>query len=286
MPYAFDGVLTSRRAATDRHRALAGSRGYDRCRPTPEPAEGAAGPCLGGQGALDGGARHVATTPRQRGEMWVWRARPAYSLPTQLTGSRGPHMPPSPSLDVRWRLLSAVALERYRDGVASVLVDDIDDIAREVNDGGANSSSDRRQRRTAGASSPHTPTARTSNCCRSSPETTAGTFRRQPREWRCLATPRNGRRAAVVRTGFGPVQVGSDSSRERRRVATCAWFPSRGLTLGELAVVERVVEAVVVEQLGVAAVLHDVPVVHDDDRVGVADRGQAVRDDEARAAVA
>ena len=58
-----------------------------------------------------------------------------------------------------------------------------------------------------------------------------------------------------------------------------------GLSLRELAVVEGVVQAAAGQQLGVSALLYDVAGVHDDDRVRVTDRGQAVRDDEAGPAV-
>src|SRR3979411_1752908 len=44
-----------------------------------------------------------------------------------------------------------------------------------------------------------------------------------------------------------------------------------GEGVGELALVERVVEAAPREQLGMAALLDDAPLVHDDDAVGVAD---------------
>ena len=45
------------------------------------------------------------------------------------------------------------------------------------------------------------------------------------------------------------------------------------------------IEAALREQLRVAALLDDAPLVHDDDGVGAADRRQTVRDDEARATV-
>src|ERR1700686_3733583 len=50
----------------------------------------------------------------------------------------------------------------------------------------------------------------------------------------------------------------------------------------ELAVVERVVEAAAAEQLGVAPHFDDPALVHHDNAVGIADRRQPARNDEAR----
>src|SRR6266853_2156873 len=55
--------------------------------------------------------------------------------------------------------------------------------------------------------------------------------------------------------------------------------------VGELALIERVVEAVPCEQLGMAALLDDATLIHDDDAVGVADGREPVRDDETRPAL-
>ncbi len=55
-------------------------------------------------------------------------------------------------------------------------------------------------------------------------------------------------------------------------IETAAGLACFGEGLGELAVVEGVVEAVAVEQVGVIALLDDAAAVHDDDRVRVADR--------------
>src|SRR5947208_14949927 len=63
-----------------------------------------------------------------------------------------------------------------------------------------------------------------------------------------------------------PRQVGSDALRE-------------------LALVEGVVEALLAQQVRVVALLDDPARVHDHDLVGVADRREAVRDDEGSAAV-
>ena len=54
----------------------------------------------------------------------------------------------------------------------------------------------------------------------------------------------------------------------------------------ELGRVEACVGAVGRDELIVTALLDDVTVLHDQDGVGVADRGQTVGDDEARAALA
>ena len=51
----------------------------------------------------------------------------------------------------------------------------------------------------------------------------------------------------------------------------------------ELAVIEFCVEAALVHQLVVRAALDDVAALHDKDQVGIFDRREAVRDDEARA---
>ena len=59
-----------------------------------------------------------------------------------------------------------------------------------------------------------------------------------------------------------------------------------GLGFAELGLVEAPVGAVGVEKLSVGALFDDAAFFHDDDDVGVANRGQAVRDDEGRAALA
>src|SRR4051794_21165976 len=58
---------------------------------------------------------------------------------------------------------------------------------------------------------------------------------------------------------------------------------SRVGLLPELGVVEPLVGAVGGQQFGVRALLDDAALFHDEDQVGVADRRQPVRDDEARA---
>src|SRR5205814_10205925 len=55
--------------------------------------------------------------------------------------------------------------------------------------------------------------------------------------------------------------------------------------LGELALIEIVVDALLAQELRVVALLHDPAAVHHDDLVGVADRREPVRDDERGAAV-
>ena len=47
----------------------------------------------------------------------------------------------------------------------------------------------------------------------------------------------------------------------------------RAESFGELAVVERVVQAAALQQIHMVAMFHDAPVVHDDDGVGISDRG-------------
>ena len=54
---------------------------------------------------------------------------------------------------------------------------------------------------------------------------------------------------------------------------------------GVLAVIQHRVESALFEQLLMPALLDDLPVAHDQDAVRGADRGQPVRDDEARSAL-
>src|ERR1700693_4883782 len=58
-----------------------------------------------------------------------------------------------------------------------------------------------------------------------------------------------------------------------------------GEGVGELALIERVVEAMSREQLGMATLLDDLALIHDDDVVGVADGREAVRDHDAGSAL-
>src|SRR5674476_850012 len=72
----------------------------------------------------------------------------------------------------------------------------------------------------------------------------------------------------------------------KRRVRARSWASTRGTDgFSELAVVQGVVEAAALQQLCMVAMFHDASAVHDDDRVGVSDRGQPVGDDEAGAAL-
>jgi hypothetical protein len=99
-------------------------------------------------------------------------------------------------------------------------------------------------------------------------------------------------RAANIRpdrgTGPGCAGAGGEAATVRHPwPPPCPWgsqaAPSAclGEVLGELAVVERIVDAVAAEQVGVVALLDDAPGVHHDDRVRVADGRQPVGDDKA-----
>jgi hypothetical protein len=55
--------------------------------------------------------------------------------------------------------------------------------------------------------------------------------------------------------------------------------------LCELAAAERVVQTPVSQQLRMVTMLYDASGIHDDDRVGVSDRGEPVGDDEAGTAL-
>src|SRR5450631_1596891 len=91
-----------------------------------------------------------------------------------------------------------------------------------------------------------------------------------------LVALRHGRHKGNLLTGAwnanmnGPWVLGSDDRVE---------------SFGELAVVERVVQAAALQQIRMFAMFHDAPVVHDDDAVGVSDRGEPVGDDETGAAL-
>src|ERR1700682_2073336 len=58
-----------------------------------------------------------------------------------------------------------------------------------------------------------------------------------------------------------------------------------GERVGELALVERVVEAMSREEFGVCALFDDLALIHDDNAVGVADRREPVGDHEAGSAL-
>ena len=74
-----------------------------------------------------------------------------------------------------------------------------------------------------------------------------------------------------------PAPVEPSGGRQPRRLVEV------GRGTRELGGIQRRVGAVGREQLGVRALLDDAAVLHDEDEVGVADRREAVRDDEARA---
>jgi hypothetical protein len=76
--------------------------------------------------------------------------------------------------------------------------------------------------------------------------------------------PRHGRHTGNLLTGAWNANT---------NVAQVLGSDDRVEGFSKLAVVERVVQAAALQQIRMVAVLHDAPVVHDDDRVGVSDRG-------------
>jgi hypothetical protein len=107
-------------------------------------------------------------------------------------------------------------------------------------------------------------------CAETTPPDRQYAFRLPVRAGATAVAPRHGRHRGNLMTGAWNANT---------NVAQVLGSDDRVEGLSKLAVVERVVQAAALQQIRMVAVLHDAPVVHDDDRVGVSVRGQPVGDD-------